>query len=101
MCTVSGSPPKHAPFPPDWISKPLRAMVPDELVDLRAALCRESPPDGPLLRAVDGQLARHAAARFAASPHASSHAAALPAPGGDHAARPDDESDDWAWATDS
>ncbi|XVQ10247.1 hypothetical protein ACQP1W_48365 [Spirillospora sp. CA-255316] len=43
--------------PPAWISKPLYAMTPDELRDLRAALCRESPPDVALLRAVDGRLA--------------------------------------------
>ncbi|WP_395106481.1 hypothetical protein [Actinomadura sp. SCN-SB] len=78
---MRGSPPKHAPYPPGWISKPLSAMVPDELEDLRAALCRESPPDGALLRAIDGQLARHAAS--------TAHTAARPDP---------DESDDWAWA---
>ncbi|MFF5264808.1 hypothetical protein ACFY4C_38295 [Actinomadura viridis] len=53
---MNGSP--HAPVaPPSWISKPLYAMTRDELRDLRDALCRESPPDHALLRAIDGRLA--------------------------------------------
>jgi hypothetical protein len=83
---MMGSPPKHAPLLPGWISKPLRAMLPDELMDLRAALCRESPPDAALLRAIDHQLAhdlpRYAARTAARSPD------------------PEDDSDDWAWAAD-
>ncbi|GAA3932074.1 hypothetical protein GCM10023085_11730 [Actinomadura viridis] len=52
----------YAPVaPPSWISKPLHAMTHDELRDLRDALCRESPPDHALLRAIDGRLAGSAA----------------------------------------
>ena len=43
--------------PPTWISKPLSAMTPDELRDLLSALHRETPPDTPLLRAVQERLA--------------------------------------------
>jgi hypothetical protein len=102
---MRGSPPKHAPLPPDWISKPLRAMVPDELEDLRAALCRESPPDAALLRAIDGQLARYTARHAAPVPASVSvdearHGARYGTASPDLRDDPDDDSDDWAWAVD-
>jgi hypothetical protein len=88
---MRGSPPKHAPLPPGWISKPLNAMVPDELEDLRAALYRESPPDAVLLRAIDGELARYTP-RHAATDDVRHIAGSID---------PYEESDDWAWAADS
>ncbi|MEW2358395.1 hypothetical protein [Spirillospora sp. NPDC029432] len=41
---------------PAWGAKTLGAMTVEDLHDLRAVLCRETPPDCALLRAVDGRL---------------------------------------------
>ncbi|MFC5754595.1 hypothetical protein [Actinomadura rugatobispora] len=80
---------QELPTPPAWISKPLYAMTPDELRDLHAALCRETPPDAALLRAVDRCLAL-----FAPPP------AALPRPPAAVTPADDEEDEDDSWALD-